>query len=95
MFKEELADECDYIREANYISKYGNLTLLKEDNRYRVPWVWPSSTEHVLVMERMKGVSVGGEVVYHLSQADRNEVRALTLTSLIRPFSFLTFKDCC
>ena len=74
VFKEELADECNYKREAEYINKYRDKKAVKEDRRYRVPWVWEGSTKQVLVMERMKGVSVGGDAVSRLSQAERNEV---------------------
>ncbi|TFY70715.1 hypothetical protein EVG20_g2292 [Dentipellis fragilis] len=46
------------------------------DGRYKVPWVWAGSTERVLVMEHVGGVSVGGEVVSTLSEADRNDIAA-------------------
>jgi ABC1 atypical kinase-like domain len=84
VFKEELADECDYTREARYIRKYREMDFIKLGSRYRVPWVWDGSTEKVLVMERMNGLSVGGDMVNTLSQDDRNQV----LSSLFL-FSFI------
>jgi aarF domain-containing kinase len=74
VFKEELADECDYTREAKYMRKYHDMDSTKLDSRYKVPWVWDGSTEQVLVMERMHGFSVGGNGVNALSQDDRNQV---------------------
>ena len=74
VFKEELSDECDYRREAEYIRKYRDIASISLDSRYRVPWVWDGSTEQVLVMERMNGLSVGGNIVSTLSQDDRNQV---------------------
>lgn len=75
VFKEELADECDYRREADCIRKFRKMASIKSDPRYRVPWVWKGSTAKVLVMERMKGVSVGSDIVKMLNQRDRDEVR--------------------
>lgn len=36
--------------------------------------VWEGSTERVLVMEHVGGVSVGGSVIDGLSQRDRDDV---------------------
>jgi aarF domain-containing kinase len=72
--KEELADECDYAREASFLRKFGQPSFLGADPRFKVPWVWDGSTDRVLVMERLNGVSVGGNVVDTMSQQDRNEV---------------------
>ena len=71
--KEELADECNYRREADFIRSFRR--SIAEDDRFCVPWVWDGSTDTVLVMQRMQGVSVGGNIVENLSQEDRNEVR--------------------
>jgi len=79
VFKEELADECDYRREADCLRKFREMASVKSDPRYRIPWVWKGSTEKILVMEQMKGVSVGGEIVKKLNQRDRDEVRATYL----------------
>ncbi|KIJ30513.1 hypothetical protein M422DRAFT_61704 [Sphaerobolus stellatus SS14] len=84
VFKEELADECNYKREAEYINKYRSLEAIKANDRYRVPWVWEGSTESVLVMERMKGVSVGGDVVKRISQEDRNEIAVRVVELCLR-----------
>jgi aarF domain-containing kinase len=74
--KEELADECNYTREAACMRSFGSLERLGVDARFKVPWVWEGSTDRVLVMEHMDGTSVGEDVINHLSQEDRNEVRA-------------------
>ena len=74
MRKGELVDECDYRREAACARFFGSEEGLVGDERFRVPWVWEGSTERVLVMEHMDGVSVGGEVVDTLSQASRDQV---------------------
>lgn len=73
--KEELADECDYSREASFLQKFGTPSFLGGDPRFKVPWVWQGSTNRVLVMQHVDGVSVGGKVIEKLSQADRNDVR--------------------
>ncbi|KAJ8580919.1 hypothetical protein M405DRAFT_847358 [Rhizopogon salebrosus TDB-379] len=44
VMKNELADECDYSREASFLKRYGAPECLGEDTRFRVPWVWPGST---------------------------------------------------
>ena len=72
--KEELADECNYIREGSFIRTFGSSSFLGKDPRFKVPWVWEGSTDHVLVMERLDGISVGEAEVSGLSQRDRNDV---------------------
>ena len=72
--KKELADECDYVREASFLKKFGSSEYLGEDRRFKVPWVWEGSTSTVLVMERVDGVSVGEANASNLSQEDRNDV---------------------
>lgn len=74
VMKEELADECDYAREAGFVRRFGQADHLGADPRFTVPWVWEGSTERVLVMEHVGGVSVGGAVIDRLSQRDRNDV---------------------
>lgn len=76
VMKQELADECDYKREASFLRKFGSDDFLGNDPRFKVPWVWDGSTESVLVMERVDGTSVGGSAVRELSQRDRDDVRA-------------------
>lgn len=73
--KDELADECDYSREAQFLRRYNSAELLGQDSRFRIPWVWEGSTDRVLVMEHVDGVSVGELSVSALPQEERNEVR--------------------
>ncbi len=74
--KGELADECNYTREASFLRRFG--TFLKNDPRFLVPWVWDGSTDQVLVMERVAGTSVGGAVIEGLSQEERDMVCRLS-----------------
>ncbi|KAI0668966.1 ABC1 family-domain-containing protein [Trametes maxima] len=74
VMKDELADECDYAREAGFARRFGQADHLGEDPRFKVPWVWEGSTDRVLVMEHVDGVSVGGHVIDGLSQQDRNDI---------------------
>lgn len=69
--KVELADECSYIREASFARRFRE--ALDSDDRYYVPWVWEGSTDDVLVMEYVEGVSVGSEEVRGLNQEARNK----------------------
>jgi aarF domain-containing kinase len=71
--KAELADECDYEREARFARRFR--AGLGADARFAVPWVWSGSTRGVLVMQHVAGTSVGGPAVARLPQADRDEVR--------------------
>jgi aarF domain-containing kinase len=72
--KAELADECDYSREASFMRLFGTAQYLGADPRYRVPWVWEGSTDKVLVMEYVEGRSVGEADIGGISQQDRNDV---------------------
>ena len=76
VMKGELADECDYTKEADAARFFSSEEGLGRDTRFKVPWVWDGSTERVLVMQHMDGVSVGGNVVDSLSQKSRDEVSA-------------------
>lgn len=76
--KGELADECDYNREASFLRRFGDSSHLGSDPRFKVPWVWEGSTERVLVMEHVDGTSVGGSVIDQLSQQDKNDVSILS-----------------
>lgn len=76
VLKEELADECNYTREASYLRLFGSPAYLGNDNRFKVPWVWEGSTECVLVMERVDGTSVGDADISGLSGQDRNDIAA-------------------
>lgn len=77
--KEELADECDYSREASFLRKFGSPSVLGDDPRFKIPWVWEGSTDRVLVMQHLDGVSVGGRVIDEMSQRDRNDIAALII----------------
>jgi len=72
--RDELADECDYLREAQFLRRYRSVGLLGQDPRFKIPWVWEGSTDRVLVMEHVDGVSVGELSVQTLPQEERNEV---------------------
>lgn len=74
VMKDELADECDYSREASFLERYGRLDCLGADARFKVPWVWPGSTQRVLVMEYVEGVSIGDTIIGALPQEERNEI---------------------
>ena len=82
--KEELADECDYTREASFLRKFASSSYLGNDSRFKVPWVWEGSTERVLVMEHIEGLSVGEANVSSLGQRDRNDVFP-SFSLLLRP----------
>jgi aarF domain-containing kinase len=72
--KEELADECDYVREASFLRAFRSPSHLGNDPRFKVPWVWDGSTDRVLVMEHLEGVGVGEASVSGLSKKDRDDV---------------------
>jgi hypothetical protein len=71
--KGELADECDYEREARFLRRFRR--ALAGDTRFVVPWVWAGSTRGVLVMQHVAGRSLGDPQVLALPQAERDEVR--------------------
>lgn len=91
--KGELADECDYTLEASAAQFFSSPSGLRNDPRFRVPWVWEGSTRQVLIMQFMDGVSVGGNVVDVLTQDTRDEVRiSLRCTSFF--VQHLSTLDC-
>ena len=79
VMKEELADECDYTREAEWARRFRAWLAAQEGMpmpmRVRAPWVWEGSTKRVLVMEFVEGVSVGGDAVQRVPQAEKDLVR--------------------
>lgn len=77
--KQELHDECDYTKEASAAKFFGSSEGLGGDPRYRVPWIWDGSTERVLVMQKMDGVTVGSASVESLEEGARDEVRSSSL----------------
>jgi aarF domain-containing kinase len=84
VMKDELADECDYSREASFLERYGRSDCLGADARFKVPWVWPGSTERVLVMEHVEGVSIGDAVIGALPQEERNEIASRIIELCLR-----------
>lgn len=74
VMKSELADECSYTREASFLQMFGRKEWLGGDERFKVPWVWEGSTDDVLVMEHVQGISVGEAQRLELSQRDRDDV---------------------
>jgi aarF domain-containing kinase len=54
----ELADECDYEREAGAMERFGELLGYKQE-RFRIPKVVRElTTKRVLAMEWMEGISI-------------------------------------
>ncbi|THH29978.1 hypothetical protein EUX98_g4215 [Antrodiella citrinella] len=89
VMKAELADECDYNREASFLRRFGDSSHLGEDSRFKVPWVWEGSTDRILVMEHVDGVSVGGSVIDELSQQDKNDIAGRIIELCLKElFSF-------
>ncbi|KAG2078345.1 ABC1-domain-containing protein [Suillus decipiens] len=84
VMKDELADECDYSREASFLKRYGSPDCLGADARFKVPWVWPGSTERILVMEHVEGVSIGDAVIGALPQEERNEIASRIIELCLR-----------
>ncbi|KAF8658435.1 hypothetical protein AX16_001986 [Volvariella volvacea WC 439] len=93
VMKEELADECNYEREAQFLRSFRTPEFLGDDPRFRVPWVWDGSTKDVLVMERVEGSSVGEADQRGLSQSDRNDIAAWVLELCLKElFEFRTMQ---
>ncbi|KAL1739828.1 ABC1 family-domain-containing protein [Schizophyllum fasciatum] len=82
VMKGELADECDYTREAAMARKFSR--FVQTDDRFMVPWVWPGSTKEVLVMERVNGISVGEERVKRLPKERRDEIAERVIELCLR-----------
>jgi len=76
VLKDELADECDYVREASFLKTFRSSEFLGNDPRYKIPWAWEGSTSTVLVMERVNGVSVGEADASKLTRKDRDDISA-------------------
>jgi len=89
VMKAELADECDYSREASFLRRFASPSYLGEDSRFKVPWVWEGSTDRVLVMEHVNGASVGGSTIDSLSQRDRDDIATRIIDLCLKElFSF-------
>ncbi|KAH9916412.1 ABC1-domain-containing protein [Epithele typhae] len=84
VMKEELADECDYAREAAFARRFAQEDHLGTDAHFKVPWVWEDSTDRVLVMEYVEGISVGGSDVERLSSQDKNDIAARIVELCLR-----------
>ncbi|CCM05951.1 uncharacterized protein FIBRA_08190 [Fibroporia radiculosa] len=89
VMKAELADECDYSREASFLRKFGLPSYLGNDPDFKVPWAWDGSSDRVLVMEHVDGVSVGGAMINSLNQRERNDIATRIIDLCLRElFSF-------
>ncbi|KAG2344564.1 ABC1-domain-containing protein [Suillus weaverae] len=84
VMKDELADECDYLQEASFLERYRRPECLGADTRFKVPWVWPGSTDRVLVMEHVEGISIGDVVIGALPQEERNEIASRIIELCLR-----------
>ncbi|KAL1724300.1 ABC1-domain-containing protein [Schizophyllum commune] len=82
VMKGELADECDYTREAGMARKFSD--FVESDSRFMVPWVWSGSTKEVLVMERVNGISIGEERVKRLPKEKRDDIAARVIELCLR-----------
>ncbi|KAL1708213.1 ABC1-domain-containing protein [Schizophyllum commune] len=82
VMKGELADECDYTREAGMARKFSG--FVESDSRFMVPWVWSRSTKEVLVMERVNGISIGEERVKRLPKEKRDDIAARVIELCLR-----------
>lgn len=79
--REELALECDYLREAEYSQRFRE--LLKDDERYQVPEVIPElSTKQIITTEMISGVPL--DQVADMDQETRNFVASAMLNLLMR-----------
>ncbi|KAI5983910.1 ABC1-domain-containing protein [Pisolithus albus] len=84
VMKEELADECDYVREADFLRKYRAPEILGNDTRFKIPWVWEGSTKRVLVMEHLDGVAMGDASISTLPQTDRDDIASRIMELCLR-----------
>lgn len=84
----ELKWECDYLREAQNIVRFGE--LLRDDPVFRVPRVFHNlSGEHVITMERMRGVEIAkGQWDQETRDWIANHIMRLCLTEIIK-FRFM------
>ncbi|KAJ4483869.1 ABC1 family-domain-containing protein [Lentinula aciculospora] len=94
VMKSELADECNYVREAHFLRQFRSADFLGRDPRFHVPWVSSISSEHVLVMEFVEGgVSLGSELVTTLPQKEKDNIATTILQlCLLELFRFGTMQ---
>ncbi|OCH84962.1 ABC1-domain-containing protein [Obba rivulosa] len=84
VMKEELRDECNYEREAYFLCRFSSPEFIGADPRFKVPWVWEGSTDRVLVMEHVEGVSVGGSMIDRLNQSECNDIATRVVDLCLR-----------
>ncbi|KAG8993573.1 hypothetical protein FRB94_005354 [Tulasnella sp. JGI-2019a] len=97
VFKGELADECDYLREASAAVRFGK--LLEGDDRFKVPKIYgiagggdgthKLTTGKVLAMEWMEGSPVGAAVKWE--QDVRDEIARSVLVLCFRELFHFRF----
>ncbi|KAF5377713.1 hypothetical protein D9757_009379 [Collybiopsis confluens] len=94
VMKAELADECDYTREAGFLEKFRSPEFLGGDSRFHVPWASSISSDRVLVMEYVEGgVSLGSELITALPQKEKDNIATTILhLCLLELFRFGTMQ---
>ncbi|KAE9387814.1 ABC1-domain-containing protein [Gymnopus androsaceus JB14] len=94
VMKAELADECNYVREAHYLQQFRSPDFLGNDSRFHVPWASSISSDRVLVMEFVEGgVSLGSELVTTLPQEQKDKIATTILhLCLLELFRFGTMQ---
>ncbi len=79
--KRQLHEEADYIREGNYLHRYGE--LLADSPQYLLPRMHSDlTTDSVLAMDYVGGVPI--ESLVNSSQIERDRVMALLFSLLVR-----------
>ncbi|KZV86495.1 ABC1-domain-containing protein [Exidia glandulosa HHB12029] len=90
---QELEEECDYTREAAWARQFREWLQVGGVGRggeveglldVTVPWIWEGSTKRVLVMEFVEGVSVGGDIVQRLPQAEKDLIASTIIHLCLR-----------
>ncbi|KIK69169.1 hypothetical protein GYMLUDRAFT_67849 [Collybiopsis luxurians FD-317 M1] len=80
VMKAELADECNYVREAGFLQKFRSPEFLGSDSRFHIPWASSVSTDKVLIMEYIEGgISLGSELVMALPQEEKDKIATTIL----------------
>ncbi|KAJ3821249.1 ABC1-domain-containing protein [Lentinula raphanica] len=94
VMKTELADECNYEREAHFLRRFHSSDVLGSDPRFHIPWVSSLSSEQVLVMEYVEGgVSLGSSLVSALPQSEKDKIATSILhLSMLEVFRFGTMQ---
>ncbi|KAG9037654.1 hypothetical protein FS837_001407 [Tulasnella sp. UAMH 9824] len=96
VFKQELADECNYVREAESAVRFAE--ELRGDDRFKVPAIVglnasdkgkSMTTKNVLVMERMAGTPLGAAVKWE--QEVRDEIARNILVLCLRELFHFRF----